>query len=53
MDKGYGLWVGMSACSSLVTNFMSDAATVALIGPVKSQSYFSKLNDEVCKLGIV
>ena len=34
MDKGYGLWVGMSAFSGLVTNFMSDAATVALIGPI-------------------
>ena len=34
MDKGYGLWVGMSACSGLVTNFMSDAATVTLIGPI-------------------
>ena len=34
MDKGYGLWVGMSAFSGLVTNFMSDAATVALMGPI-------------------
>jgi sodium-dependent dicarboxylate transporter 2/3/5 len=34
MDKGYGLWVGMSSFSGLVTNFMSDAATVALIGPI-------------------
>jgi sodium-dependent dicarboxylate transporter 2/3/5 len=34
MDKGYGLWLGMSAFSGLVTNFMSDAATVALIGPI-------------------
>ncbi len=34
MDSGYGLWVGMSAFSGLVTNFMSDAATVALIGPI-------------------
>jgi solute carrier family 13 (sodium-dependent dicarboxylate transporter), member 2/3/5 len=34
MDKGYGLWVGMSGFSGLVTNFMSDAATVALIGPI-------------------
>jgi sodium-dependent dicarboxylate transporter 2/3/5 len=34
MDQGYGLWVGMSAFSGLVTNFMSDAATVALIGPI-------------------
>jgi len=34
LDKGYGLWVGMSAFSGLVTNFMSDAATVALIGPI-------------------
>jgi sodium-dependent dicarboxylate transporter 2/3/5 len=34
MDKDYGLWIGMSAFSGLVTNFMSDAATVALIGPI-------------------
>jgi sodium-dependent dicarboxylate transporter 2/3/5 len=34
MDQGYGLWVGMSGFSGLVTNFMSDAATVALIGPI-------------------
>jgi len=34
MDKGYGLWMGMSSFSGLVTNFMSDAATVALIGPI-------------------
>lgn len=33
-DRGYGLWVGMSGFSGLVTNFMSDAATVALIGPI-------------------
>jgi sodium-dependent dicarboxylate transporter 2/3/5 len=31
---GYGLWVGMSGFSGLLTNFMSDAATVALIGPI-------------------
>ena len=34
MDHGYGMWVGMSSFSGLVTNFMSDAATVALIGPI-------------------
>jgi sodium-dependent dicarboxylate transporter 2/3/5 len=34
MDQGLGLWVGMSTFSGLVTNFMSDAATVALIGPI-------------------
>jgi sodium-dependent dicarboxylate transporter 2/3/5 len=34
MGEGYGLWVGMSGFSGLVTNFMSDAATVALIGPI-------------------
>jgi len=33
-DHGYGLWVGMSGFSGFVTNFMSDAATVALIGPI-------------------
>lgn len=34
LDQGLGLWVGMSSFSGLVTNFMSDAATVALIGPI-------------------
>ena len=34
MDKGFGLWLGMSGFSGFVTNFMSDAATVALIGPI-------------------
>ena len=34
MNQGYGLWVGMSGFAGLVTNFMSDAATVALIGPI-------------------
>ncbi len=34
MDEGYGLWIGMSLFSGLVTNFMSDAATVALTGPI-------------------
>jgi len=34
MDQGFGLWVGMSGFSGFLTNFMSDAATVALIGPI-------------------
>ncbi len=34
MNKGFGLWFGMSGFSGLITNFMSDAATVALIGPI-------------------
>jgi sodium-dependent dicarboxylate transporter 2/3/5 len=34
MGQGQGLWVGMSGFSGFVTNFMSDAATVALIGPI-------------------
>jgi sodium-dependent dicarboxylate transporter 2/3/5 len=34
MASGSGLWIGMSSFSGLVTNFMSDAATVALIGPI-------------------
>lgn len=34
MNQGYGLWVGMSGFSGFITNFMSDAATVALIGPI-------------------
>ncbi len=34
MDHGYGLWVGLSALSGLMTNFMSDAGTTALLGPI-------------------
>ncbi len=34
MSKGFGLWVGMSGLSGLMTNFMSDAGTTALIGPI-------------------
>ena len=34
MDKGFGLWVGMSGLSGLMTNFMSDAGTTALLGPI-------------------
>jgi len=34
MDSAYPLWMGMSGFSGLLTNFMSDAATVALIGPI-------------------
>jgi sodium-dependent dicarboxylate transporter 2/3/5 len=34
MNKGYGLWVGLSALSGLMTNFMSDAGTTALLGPI-------------------
>lgn len=32
--KGLGLWIGMSSFSGLVTNFMSDAGTTALLGPI-------------------
>ncbi|MBW1683134.1 MAG: anion permease [Deltaproteobacteria bacterium] len=34
MSSGFGLWVGMSALSGLITNFMSDAGTTALLGPI-------------------
>jgi len=34
MDQGLGLWVGMSGLSGLMTNFMSDAGTTALLGPI-------------------
>ena len=32
--QGLGLWVGLSTFSGLITNFMSDAGTTALIGPI-------------------
>ena len=34
MDSGFGLWIGMSGLSGLMTNFMSDAGTTALLGPI-------------------
>lgn len=34
MDDGFGLWVGLSGLSGLMTNFMSDAGTTALLGPI-------------------
>jgi sodium-dependent dicarboxylate transporter 2/3/5 len=34
MSEGFGLWVGMSGLSGLMTNFMSDAGTTALLGPI-------------------
>ena len=34
MNEGLGLWVGMSSLSGLITNFMSDAGTTALLGPI-------------------
>jgi sodium-dependent dicarboxylate transporter 2/3/5 len=34
MSQGFGLWVGMSGLSGLMTNFMSDAGTTALLGPI-------------------
>jgi sodium-dependent dicarboxylate transporter 2/3/5 len=34
MNQGFGLWVGMSGLSGLMTNFMSDAGTTALLGPI-------------------
>ena len=34
IEEGFGLWVGLSAFSGLMTNFMSDAGTTALLGPI-------------------
>jgi sodium-dependent dicarboxylate transporter 2/3/5 len=34
MAEGLGLWVGLSGLSGLMTNFMSDAGTTALLGPI-------------------
>lgn len=34
MDAGFGLWVGLSGLAGLMTNFMSDAGTTALLGPI-------------------
>jgi sodium-dependent dicarboxylate transporter 2/3/5 len=34
MNAGFGLWVGLSGLSGLMTNFMSDAGTTALLGPI-------------------
>jgi sodium-dependent dicarboxylate transporter 2/3/5 len=35
--QGLGLWMSVSLLSGTVTNFMSDAATTALIGPITIQ----------------
>jgi len=32
--SGLGLWIGVGGLSGLMTNFMSDAATCALLGPI-------------------
>ena len=34
MSAGLGLWIGLSSLSGLITNFMSDAGTTALLGPI-------------------
>jgi len=34
ISKGIGLWIGLSSFSGLMTNFMSDAGTTALLGPI-------------------
>ncbi len=34
LGKGLGLWIGMSTFSGFMTNFMSDAGTTALLGPI-------------------
>ncbi|MFH1625307.1 MAG: SLC13 family permease [Pseudomonadota bacterium] len=34
LGSGLGLWIGMSTLSGLLTNFMSDAGTTALLGPI-------------------
>ncbi len=34
MAQGFGLWVGLSGLSGLMTNFMSDAGTTALLAPI-------------------
>ncbi|MBW1977123.1 MAG: anion permease [Deltaproteobacteria bacterium] len=34
LGKDLGLWIGMSTFSGLMTNFMSDAGTTALLGPI-------------------
>jgi len=34
LGRGLGLWIGMSFFSGLMTNFMSDAGTTALLGPI-------------------
>jgi len=34
MGQGLGLWIGLSSLSGIITNFMSDAGTTALLGPI-------------------
>ena len=34
MGQALGLWIGLSSLSGIITNFMSDAGTTALLGPI-------------------
>jgi len=34
IGQGLGLWIGLSAFSGVMTNFMSDAGVTALLGPI-------------------
>ncbi len=34
VERGLGLWIGLSGFSGIITNFMSDAGTTALLGPI-------------------
>ncbi len=34
VTQGLGLWIGLSTFSGVMTNFMSDAGTTALLGPI-------------------
>jgi sodium-dependent dicarboxylate transporter 2/3/5 len=51
--KGLGLWIGMSSFSGLVTNFMSDAGTTALLGPIAvPMGIMSEIHGEPWAIGL-
>ena len=53
MGSGLGLWIGMSSVSGLITNFMSDAGTTALLGPiVVSMGILTKVPGEPWAVGL-
>ncbi|OPX37067.1 MAG: hypothetical protein B1H11_06430 [Desulfobacteraceae bacterium 4484_190.1] len=53
LGQGLGLWIGMSTFAGLMTNFMSDAGTTALLGPIAiPMGIMSGVNGEPWAIGL-
>jgi len=53
LGQGLGLWIGMSTFAGLMTNFMSDAGTTALLGPIViPMGIMSGVNGEPWAIGL-